>query len=95
MMETIWRPLRYQLGAEELIELGRPVRMYRYAHTPFLAGRAEVPRGEVSGDLYRAPENLYRGMGQAPPAQVEDSTLKKLLIIGVPIVVVAGFLALT
>lgn len=41
-METI--PVvrtRYRMGAEELIELGRPVPFGRPIHQPFLAGRAE------------------------------------------------------
>lgn len=98
MMELIWRPLRYQLGAEELLELGRPVRVYRYAHTPFLAGRREEPRREIQApaNLLRHERNLLtRGMGQTQAPAGQTSTLTKVLIVGVPILIVVGLLAVS
>jgi hypothetical protein len=89
-MELFWRPLRHQLGAEELLELGRPVRMYRYAHTPFLAGRAELPR-VAQGNLLQRPQ-ARPALGQAA-APAGTSTLTKVLIIGIPILIVVGIVS--
>lgn len=97
MMEVISRPRCHQLGAEELLELGRAVPMYRYAHTPFLAGRRELGRGTVPivGNLLRQERNLLEpALGQAP-APAQSSTLTKALIVGIPVALVVGIFALT
>ncbi len=102
MIELLWCPRKYQLGAEELLELGRPIRMHRYPHTPFLAGRLESPRADISANLLqptvnllRPAENLLRpAMGQAAsPGQ--SSTLTKAFVIGIPILIVVGIFAFT
>ena len=101
-MEVLWRPARIGLGAEELLELGRPVRMYRYTHTPYLAGRRSIPvvpaAAPLMGNLFRPTRNL---LGQAPapttppPAAQGTSTMTKVLVIGIPVVFLIGVLALT
>jgi hypothetical protein len=93
-MEVFCRHGRPQLGAEELLELGRPVPMFRYAHTPYLAGRVQANRVQLqgSGGLLREERNL---LGQAAPAQAGSSTLTKALIIGIPLAFVVGVFALT
>lgn len=51
---------RHALGAEELIELGKPLPQYRYSHTPYLARRRQM--GKSEGNLLQAANLL----GQAP-----------------------------
>lgn len=95
MMEVFCRHGRPALGAEELVELGRPVPMHRYAHTPYLAGRIQANHVQVQVQgpgLFREERNL---LGQAAPAPVQTSTLTKALIIGVPLAFVVGVFALT
>lgn len=93
------RPVRHQLGAEELLELGRPVPLFRYAHTPYLAGRRDVGRIQVPimGNLLRQERNLFQpSMGQAAPAApAQSSTLTKVLVVGIPLALVVGIFSLT
>lgn len=94
-MEVLCRHGRPSLGAEELVELGRPVPMHRYAHTPYLAGRVQANRVQVQGsDLFRGDRNLM-GQGVSAPAAPQASTLTKVLIIGVPLALVVGIFTLT
>lgn len=53
-MRVIARPIRYQMGAEELIELGRAGRGICHGHAPFLANRPQLGRrGDPSlGDIF-------------------------------------------
>lgn len=50
MIQVIVRPVRYQLGAEELVELGRGPGQAFLGRTPFLASRYELGRRSM-GDL--------------------------------------------
>lgn len=100
MMEVMSRFGRHQLGAEELLELGRPIPVYRYAHTPYLAGRRDLGRVQVPimGNLLRQERNLFEpNLGQAAPpaAPAKSSTLTKALIIGIPLAFVIGVFSLT
>lgn len=93
-MEVFCRHGGPALGAEELVELGRPVPMHRYAHTPYLAGRLQATRATLApAQLFQDERNL---MGQAAtPAAASSSTLTKALIIGIPLAFVVGVFALT
>lgn len=94
-MEVFCRHGRPSLGAEELVELGRPVPMHRYAHTPYLAGRLQANRVQVHGGaLFQGDRNLM-GQAAAAPAAAPTSPLVKALIIGIPIAFVVGVFTLT
>lgn len=101
--QAMARPVRHSLGAEELVELGRAVPMYRYAHTPFLANRPQMGRSE----LFRAapaappPVNLLQSagrdlfLGQIPApvaAPAGGQSIKKTLAIGIPVAGAAAVL---
>lgn len=103
-MEVMSRARRHQLGAEELLELGRPVPMYRYAHTPFLAGRRDLGSSHVPVsvpvvvNLFRPERNLLTPLGETAPqalVRAETSPMTKALIIGIPVAFVLGVFALT
>lgn len=53
MMDLLIRSARPQLGAEELLELGRATYAVRYGHVPFLANRPQLGRAQpVLGDIF-------------------------------------------
>lgn len=95
LMEVFCRHGRPSLGAEELVELGRPVPMHRYAHTPYLAGRIQASRVQMSGQgLFQGERNLLGQVAPGSPAP-QTSTLTKVLIIGIPLAFVVGVFTLT
>lgn len=99
--QALARPVRHSLGAEELVELGRAVPMYRYAHTPFLANRPQMGRSELfqAAPAAPVPVNLLQPagrdlfLGQIPaPVAAAGQSIKKTLAIGIPVAGAAAVL---